>query len=61
LTEETSGWLFVNSVPLLYDKKSVARQLQIENWLDLAQVIKELGIENPSEVKQASGQSGYIV
>jgi maltose-binding protein MalE len=35
----------VDTVPLLYDKRKVARQLQIETWLDLYQLTKELNIE----------------
>ncbi|MGB9676573.1 MAG: hypothetical protein ACPL0C_05235 [Candidatus Bathyarchaeales archaeon] len=42
---EAYGWLFVGSVPLLYEKRRVARQLQVETWLDLAEVLKELGLE----------------
>ena len=41
---EDSRWLFVDFVPLLCEKKGVAKQLQVETWLDLAQVLKELNI-----------------
>jgi hypothetical protein len=61
LAEEAFGWLFVNHIPLLYDKKKVARQFQIETWLDLAQVVKELGIESLTENKRAPNQTAYIV
>jgi hypothetical protein len=61
LAEETFGWLFVGSVPLLCDKKKVAKQFQIETWLDLAQVVKELGIEKPAGSKPTAGQTAYIV
>jgi hypothetical protein len=61
LAEEAFGWLFVNNVPLLYDKKKVARQFQIETWLDLAQVIKELGIEKLTESKPTANAASYIV
>jgi hypothetical protein len=42
MAEEPFGWLFVGTVPLLYERKRVARQAQIETWLDLAEVSKEL-------------------
>jgi hypothetical protein len=61
LAEETLGWLFIDHVPLLLDKKKVARQLQIETWLDLAQVIKELGIEKLDTNKTPMSQTNYIV
>lgn len=61
LAEEAFGWLFVNNVPLLYDKKKVARQFQVETWLDLAQVVKELGIEKLEENRPTANTAGYIV
>ncbi|MEM4703831.1 MAG: hypothetical protein QXJ02_02020 [Candidatus Bathyarchaeia archaeon] len=60
MADEAFGWLFVNDVPLLYDKKRVARQFQVENWLDLTQVLKELGVEKGGSQKVAS-QLVYIV
>jgi hypothetical protein len=61
LAEEAFGWLFVNNVPLLYDKKKVARQFQVETWLDLAQVIRELGIEKLKENRPTTSTASYIV
>jgi hypothetical protein len=59
---ESCGWLFVYNVPLLYDKRRVARQLQVENWLDLAQVVKELKIEDLIMSKRsAQPPADYIV
>jgi hypothetical protein len=59
---ETYGWIFVDNIPLLYDKKKVARQFQIEMWLDLTQVAKELGIEKLNENRQNSNPTtGYII
>lgn len=43
---ESFRWLFVDFVPLLYDKKRVARQFQVETWLNPSQLIKELKIKN---------------
>jgi hypothetical protein len=62
MAEESFGWLFVNSVPLLYDKKKVARQLQVETWLDLSQLVKELDIEKSGKNSQnAYSATSYIV
>jgi len=61
LAEEAFGWLFVGTTPLLYDKKKVARQFQVETWLDLAQVVKELGISNLSPERRTATQTSYIV
>jgi len=59
---EAFGWLFVNSVPLLCDKRRVARQYQVEMWLDLAQLVKELGIENLKENQRNTASAvNYIV
>jgi len=52
MAEEPYGWIFVDHIPLLYDKRRVARQLQVETWLDLTQLIKELGIEKINENKR---------
>jgi hypothetical protein len=54
---EDYGWLFVDVVPLLYDKKKVERQLKVEEWLDLYQLTRELGIAN---VPNASGRRSAI-
>lgn len=59
---EAFGWLFVDFIPLLYEKKRVAKQLQIETWLDLSQLLKELGIENNHEKKKnAISRLNYII
>lgn len=49
---ESFKWLFIDFVPLLYEKKRVARQLQVEAWLDLFQFLKELKIEKLEESKR---------
>ncbi|NWF86586.1 hypothetical protein HXY32_02045 [Candidatus Bathyarchaeota archaeon] len=59
---EAFGWLFVDFIPLLYEKKKVARQLQVETWLDLSQLIKELGVEKLEKNSQSMcSANGYIV
>jgi hypothetical protein len=61
LAEEAFGWLFVDFVPLLYDKKRVARQLQVETWLDLNQLVKELGIEDLQNRRDTNPTMSYII
>ena len=58
---ESCGYVFVDNVPLLYEKRRVARQLQVETWLYFAQLAKELGIENFNDKKRMRSQAGYIV
>jgi hypothetical protein len=60
LAEENYGWLFVDIVPLLYDKRKVARQLQVETWLDLYQLTKELNIEK-IENHGANATINYVI
>ena len=43
---DSCGWIFVDNVPLMYDRKRVARQLQVETWLQLSQLVKELNIDD---------------
>jgi len=59
---ESFRWLFVDRVPLLYDKKRVARQFQVEMWLDPSPIIKELKIKNIKKSKRHTNQAmRYIV
>jgi hypothetical protein len=60
MAEETFDWLFVDFIPLLYEKKRLARQSQIETWLDLAQVVKELGIEKTENRLRTTTLASYI-
>ena len=61
LAEETFNWLFVDFIPLLYEKKRVARQFQIEMWLDLTQLVKELNIEKTENKRNAHSEMSYVV
>ena len=57
---ESCCWLFVDNVPLLIDKERVQRQLKVETWLDLTQLLKEIkeeGTNNQSQQKPIS----YVV
>jgi hypothetical protein len=42
-------WLFVGDVPLLYPERNVARQLQVETWLDLTMIVEALKVEKKGE------------
>ena len=61
MAEENYGWLFVDTVPLLYEKKKVARQLKIETWLDLYQLTKELNIEKLGNQTGANAAINYVI
>jgi len=49
---ESCGWLFIDFIPLIYEKGRVARQLQVETWLELSKLVKELEIEKLDKTKQ---------
>jgi len=55
---ESYGWLFIDFIPLLYEKRRVARQLQVETWLDLTQLLNELKLELVDDGK--SGRNADI-
>lgn len=61
MAEENYGWLFVDTIPLLCDKKKVARQLQIETWLDLYQLTKELNIVKLDNSSGANAPINYVI
>lgn len=61
LAEASSDWMFIDSMPLLYDKRRIVRQTKVEEWLDLAQVVKELGLERNNENRRDSGLAEYVV
>jgi len=59
---ETFGWIFVDFIPLLYERKRVAKQFQIETWLDLSQLVMELGIDKSAQTKQnTQTTASYVV
>jgi len=57
---ESCCWMFVENVPLLFDKGRMAKQLKVETWLDLAQLLKEIR-ESDVEVKNSPKTTGYII
>ena len=59
--EENYGWLFVNTIPLLYEEKKIKRQSKIETWLDLYQLTKELSIEKLENLNAANAAINYVI
>jgi hypothetical protein len=52
----------VDFIPVLYERRRVAKQFQIEMWLDLTQLVKELGIEKTKEPARGNSQIiSYII
>ena len=43
------SWLFVNTIPLLYEEKKIERQSKIETWLNLYELTRELNIQKPEQ------------
>ena len=54
-------WLFVGDIPLLYEKKRVARQLKIETWLDLSQLLQDLKLKKLERGKVTPKGLSYLV
>lgn len=57
---ESCVWMFVENIPLLFDKERIAKQLKVETWLDLTQLLKEIREFN-AEVKNSQKTTGYII
>lgn len=57
--KETYSWLFVNTIPLLYEEKKIERQSKIENWLNLYQLTRE--IDTLISEEQNGGAVSYVV
>ncbi|MGW8289260.1 MAG: hypothetical protein ACWGNP_03210 [Candidatus Bathyarchaeia archaeon] len=47
--ERIYSWLFVNTIPLLYEEKKIERQSKIETWLNLYELTRELNIQKPDQ------------
>jgi hypothetical protein len=55
------GLLFIDGLPLLVPKRNLTRQMQVEMWLDLAQIAKELGLTTVTMIPQTKPQQlSYI-
>ena len=58
--EEIYSWLFVNTIPLLYEEKKIERQSKIETWLNLYQLTRELNIQKPDQ-KDTNSPMNYVI
>jgi hypothetical protein len=58
--EELYSWLFVDTIPLLYEEKKIERQSKIETWLNLYQIARELNIQKP-ENSEANTPINYVI
>jgi hypothetical protein len=53
--------MFIDNVPLIYDRRRVARQLQVETWLELSALVRELKIEElDPEKRRMQLTKGYV-
>ena len=49
--EKICSWLFVNTIPLLYEERKIERQSKIETWLNLYQIARELNVQKQKGIK----------
>jgi hypothetical protein len=59
--EELYSWLFVNTIPLLYEEKKIERQSKIETWLNLYQIARELNIQKPENNNCPNAPMNYVI
>jgi len=59
--EEIYSWLFVNTIPLLYEERKIERQSKIENWLNLYQITRELNIIETEIQKGSNSPMTYVI
>jgi hypothetical protein len=59
--EELYSWLFVNTIPLLYEEKKIERQSKIETWLNLYQIARELNLQKPENQNGANAPMSYVI
>ena len=57
---ESYCWLFVENVPLLFDKERIQRQLKVETWLDLTQLLNDIKNED-TDKKSPQRVINYVV
>jgi hypothetical protein len=55
------SWLFVNTIPLLYEEKKIERQSKIETWLNLYQLTRELNIQKTENQNAANTPMNYVI
>jgi len=59
--EELYSWLFVNTIPLLYEERKIERQSKIETWLNLYQLTKELDIQETVNQEDRNTPINYVI
>jgi hypothetical protein len=59
--EEIYSWLFVDTIPLLYEEKKIERQSKIETWLNLYQLKRELGIQETECQNGSNASMNYVI
>lgn len=57
---ESCCWMFVENVPLLFDKERIQRQLKVETWLDLTQLLREVK-DDAKKIEDHQQVMGYVV
>jgi len=48
---ETHKWMFIGEIPLLHETKNVARQLEVEMWLDPSPLFNILNLKSVNQEK----------
>jgi len=51
---------YIGDLPLLMPTRNVARQFQVEMWLDNSAIYKEMGLKTPEQVA-IEKTKGYVV
>jgi hypothetical protein len=59
--QESYSWLFVDTVPLLYEEKNIERQNKVETWLDLYQLTRELNLHDKEIRHDGNPPINYVV
>jgi hypothetical protein len=59
--DDAFGWLFIDEKPMLFERKHVARQVKIDTWLDLSELLKELTQTMPARGANLPKQADYLV
>jgi len=57
---EEERWLFINDIPLLFRAKSIAKQFEIEFWLNKKPFLTALGLKSQEQIAEEKWR-GYIV
>jgi len=55
---DTYKWIFIGEIPLLHEARNVARQLEIEMWLDSSPLLNALNLKPLCQEK--SNQPKYV-